>query len=55
MPWAGVLPIASTQRGVYNFTEPTGSPISDTGMEVPILSRSVLVIVIPEEAVCAGK
>jgi hypothetical protein len=46
MPWAGVVAVASTQRGSYNTTEPTGSPIAEAGIESPAFPISALLITI---------
>jgi hypothetical protein len=45
IPCAMVVAVASTQRGSYNTTEPTGSPIADAGIERPAFSISALLIV----------
>ena len=35
----------STQRGSYSFTEPTGSPIDDAGIDVLTFAKAALLIV----------
>jgi hypothetical protein len=46
MPWAGIVAVASTQRGSYSTTEPTGSPMAEAGIERPAFSISALVTTI---------